>query len=162
GTDQPGDRAGQAARRCLYRVRGATAQSGVATGPQPSPAQPAGLSGGAEPIAACPRAAQGPHGVTPHAAVPPENLSMNRASLAAAMDRAMQDASRNDMVQNTLEAMGRMADEHFDEPIRRAFEHPHSAVRQAAYGAIGRSCKLETIRSTFAMFLQMDGRSRNS
>ena len=82
--------------------------------------------------------------------------------LIAAMDRHAQVPAYSDVVQNIVEAMGRMGDERFDEALRRALEHPNPAVKQAAYAALGTAGKAETVRATFPFFLQMDGRARAS
>lgn len=83
-------------------------------------------------------------------------------ALITAMDRAFANPATADVVRNTLDAMGRMADERCDDAIRRALEHPGIAVRQAAYAALTTSGKVETIKSTAPFFLQMDGRARAS
>lgn len=82
--------------------------------------------------------------------------------LIAAMDRFAQVPAYSDVVQNVVEAMGRMGDERLDDALRRALEHPNAAVKQAAYAALGTSGKAETVRATFPFFLQMDGRARAS
>lgn len=82
--------------------------------------------------------------------------------LIAAMDRSAQVPALSDVVQNIVEAMGRMGDERCDEALRRALEHPNAAVKQAAYAALGTAGKPDTVRATFPFFLQMDGRARAS
>jgi HEAT repeat protein len=84
--------------------------------------------------------------------------------LIEAVDRALQVQSGDgaDVVKNTVEAMGLMADERFDDALRRALEYPSDAVRQAVFSALSRSGKAETVRVTGAHFLQMDGKARHA
>ncbi|MCA8953916.1 MAG: HEAT repeat domain-containing protein [Planctomycetes bacterium] len=82
--------------------------------------------------------------------------------LIRAMDRAFGDPSRTDMVRNCVEAMGRMGNPAFDEALRRALEHKDDRIRQAALGALASSGKPETVRNLFAVFEQMNARSRTA
>ncbi len=83
--------------------------------------------------------------------------------LIGAMDRALGLAtvSMQDVLLNTIEAMAHMGRQEFEEPLRRALEHPNDSVRQAAYGALGTSGSAETLRALYPAFLKnMNGRSR--
>ena len=80
--------------------------------------------------------------------------------LVAAMDKAMGNPALVDVVKNTVEAMGRMRNQAFDAALRRALQHKHPAVVQAAFAALGASGKPETLRELAAAFPQMDTRSR--
>jgi hypothetical protein len=79
--------------------------------------------------------------------------------LIEAMDRASLDGT-SDMVKNCVDAMGAMANDGFDEALRRALEHPNVAVRQAAYAALGPSGKAETVLQAARWVPQMDGKAR--
>lgn len=80
--------------------------------------------------------------------------------LIAAMDKAMGNPALVDIVKNSVEAMGRMGNPAFDAALRRALQHKHPAVVQAAFAALGASGKPETLRELAAAFPQMDTRSR--
>lgn len=80
--------------------------------------------------------------------------------LIAAMDKAMGNPALVDIVKNSVEAMGRMGNQAFDAALRRALQHKHPAVVQAAFAALGASGKPETLRELAAAFPQMDSRSR--
>jgi HEAT repeat protein len=82
--------------------------------------------------------------------------------LIAQMDRAFSQPSLGDLVDNTVEAMGKMAREDFDDPLRRALEHPNESVRQAAFGALARSGTVATLRWSFTVLPQMDVRGRQA
>ena len=82
--------------------------------------------------------------------------------LTAAMDRAFGKDGLDDVVKNCIEAMGRMANEGFDAPLRRALQHQNPVVRQAAFAAIGTSGALKTVREIAPAFPQMDGRARGA
>jgi hypothetical protein len=82
--------------------------------------------------------------------------------LIEAMDRALGNPALGDVVKNCVEAMGRMADESFDQALRRALQHKNEAVRQAAYAALATSGKAETLRELQADFLFMNGRARGA
>lgn len=81
--------------------------------------------------------------------------------LIAAMDKAMGNPALVDIVKNSVEAMGRMGNQAFDAALRRALQHKHPAVVQAAFAALGASGKPETLRELAAAFPQMDTRSRS-
>lgn len=85
-----------------------------------------------------------------------------REPLVEAMDRAFGNPSQDDIVKNTVEAMGKMADEGFDAALQRALEHKSVKVRQAALVALATSGKVSTLRNLFALFPQMDGRARTA
>jgi HEAT repeat protein len=85
-----------------------------------------------------------------------------RQPLIDAMDRAFGNPSLDDVVKNTVEAMGKMADEGFDAALQRALEHKAPKVRQAALTALATSGKLSTLRNLFVLFPQMDGRARTA
>lgn len=80
--------------------------------------------------------------------------------LIEAMDRAWPNVSLADMVKTCCDAMGAMADERFDEALRRALEHPNIAVKQAAFGALGPSARAETVLLAARWFPSMDGKAR--
>lgn len=82
--------------------------------------------------------------------------------LIEAMDSAIGDPSKQDIVRNCLEAMGRMANEAFDAPLRRALESKADKIRQAAFGALGTSGSPATLKSLFPVWGQMDGHARQS
>jgi HEAT repeat protein len=80
--------------------------------------------------------------------------------LIEAMDRSFGNYAMKDTVRNTVEAMGKMANEAFDAALQRALEHKDPNVRQAALTALATSGKAGTVRDLFRFFPQMDGRSR--
>src|SRR5262249_17238136 len=80
--------------------------------------------------------------------------------LIAQMDRAFGQPSMADLVHNTIDAMGKMAREEFDDPLRRAVEHGNETGRQAAFVALARSGTLATIRWAYGVLPQMDARGR--
>lgn len=82
--------------------------------------------------------------------------------LIDAMDRALGNPALGDAVKNCAEAMGHMADERFDGALQRALQHKSEATRQAAYAALCKSGKLETLRRLRADFPLMDGRARDA
>jgi len=82
--------------------------------------------------------------------------------LIAQMDRAFSQPSLGFLVDNTVEAMGKMAREDFDDALRRALEHPNESVRQAAFGALARSGTVATLRWSFSVLPQMDVRGRQA
>ncbi|MBL8752114.1 MAG: hypothetical protein JNK15_02330 [Planctomycetes bacterium] len=82
--------------------------------------------------------------------------------LVAAMDRAFGNPALGDVVKNCVEAMGRMAREEFDAPLRRALQHKSPTVVQAAWSALCVSGKRDTLRELAAVFEQMDGRARSA
>lgn len=80
--------------------------------------------------------------------------------LIEAMDRAFGDPSRQDMVRNCVEAMGRMADPAFDEALQRALEHKNAKIVQAALGALAASGTDRTLRRLHSTWPHMDARAR--
>lgn len=81
--------------------------------------------------------------------------------LTALMDRSLGQPLLIDVVRNAIEAMGRMARPEFDEPLRRALEHPDASVQQAAFTALSTSGSLASLRWAAGQFLPgMDGRAR--
>ena len=80
--------------------------------------------------------------------------------LIEAMDKSFGNLAMKDVVRNTVEAMGKMANEAFDAALQRALEHQDVSVRQAALTALATSGKAATVRDLFRVFPQMDGRSR--
>ena len=80
--------------------------------------------------------------------------------LIEATDAAIGDPSKQDMVRNCLEAMGRMANPVFDEVLRRALESRTEKVRQAAFCALGSSGAPATLRAVFPVWGQLDARAR--
>jgi hypothetical protein len=82
--------------------------------------------------------------------------------LIEAMDRAYPNLGEQDMVKNTVEAMGRMRLERFDAALQRALEHPGLTVQQAAYAALCSSGSPATVRKMYPWFLAMDGKARES
>lgn len=86
------------------------------------------------------------------------------APLIEVMDRAFGNPALGDgdVVKNCVEAMGRMANEAFDAPLRRALQHKNPVVQQAAFAALATSGKLDTLRELAAAFTTMDGRSRGA
>lgn len=80
--------------------------------------------------------------------------------LIEAMDRAYPNLALADVVKNTVDAMGLVGDERFDEALRRALEHSSAAVQQAAYAALATSGREETILEGLRWFEAMDGRAR--
>lgn len=86
------------------------------------------------------------------------------APLVEAMDRAFGNPALGDgdVVRNCIEAMGRMANEGFDAPLRRALQHKNPAVQQAAFAALATCGKKTTLRELAAAFPSMDGRARGA
>lgn len=82
--------------------------------------------------------------------------------LVEAMDRAFGKEGLDDVVKNCIEAMGRMANEEFDAPLRRALHHRNPVVQQAAFAALATSGKVATVRELAAAFPTMDGRARTA
>ncbi len=80
--------------------------------------------------------------------------------LIETMDRAYASTALADLVKNCVEAMGLMADERFDEALRRALEHPSTSVQQAAYLALATSGKADTVAMAYRWFPGMDGKGR--
>jgi HEAT repeat protein len=80
--------------------------------------------------------------------------------LIAQMDKAMANPALSDIVKNTVEAMGKMAQPEFDAALRRALTHKHPAVVQAAYAALATSGSEATLRQLATSFELMDARSR--
>ena len=83
--------------------------------------------------------------------------------LIQSMDRSFGQPAFADVVKNTVEAMGQMELELFDDALRRALEHPSPVVRQAVYGALLGSGSDDTVRLTYgALMSSMDGKGRQS
>lgn len=82
--------------------------------------------------------------------------------LIEAMDRAFANPALGDVVKNCVEAMGRMGNEAFDAPLRRALRHRLPVVQQAAFAALATAGRVETLRELASAFPQMDGRARNA
>jgi HEAT repeat protein len=82
--------------------------------------------------------------------------------LIEAMDRAMSSPALSDVVNNCVEAMGKMANPDFDGALLRALQHKKESVRQMAYVSLGRSGSTETIKKLRADFVQMNGRARQA
>ncbi len=82
--------------------------------------------------------------------------------LVTAMDKAFGDPALVDVVKNCVEAMGRMARPEFDAALRRALQHKNPNVQQAAFSALARSSKPETLRELATAFEHMDGRGRGA
>lgn len=80
--------------------------------------------------------------------------------LIAAMDRVFGNPAMADVVKNCIDAMGRMANERLEPALRRAVEHAHPNVRQAAFQALAACGTPATLRSMRSWFDLMDGRSR--
>ncbi|MEC7584523.1 MAG: HEAT repeat domain-containing protein [Planctomycetota bacterium] len=79
------------------------------------------------------------------------------------MDRSFGQPAFADVVKNSIEAMGQMELELFDDALRRALEHPNLVVRQAVYGALVGSGKDDTVRLTYpALLSSMDGKGRQN
>lgn len=86
------------------------------------------------------------------------------APLIEVMDRAFGNPALGDgdVVKNCVEAMGRMANEAFDAPLRRALQHKNPVVQQAAFAALATCGKLDTLRELAPAFTSMDGRARGA
>jgi HEAT repeat protein len=86
------------------------------------------------------------------------------APLIEAMDRAFGNPALGDgdVVKNCIEAMGRMGNEAFDAPLRRALQHKNPSVQQAAFAALATCGKKETLRELAGAFPNMDGRARGA
>jgi HEAT repeat protein len=82
--------------------------------------------------------------------------------LIEAMDRAYPNLAEQDVVKNTVEAMGKMGRERFDAALQRALEHPGVPVQQAAYAALCTSGLPATVRKMYPWFLAMNGKARES
>ncbi|MCB9878562.1 MAG: hypothetical protein H6835_13275 [Planctomycetes bacterium] len=78
------------------------------------------------------------------------------------MDRSLGNPAFGDVVKNCAEAMGHMAREEFDGALQRALQHKSEAARQAAYAALARCGKAESVRRLAADFTLMDGRAREA
>lgn len=81
--------------------------------------------------------------------------------LIGALDAAMGNPALGDVVKNTAEAMGKMANPAFDGALRRALQHKSPAVVQAAFAALATSGKTETLRELAGAFPQMESRARS-
>ncbi len=82
--------------------------------------------------------------------------------LTETMDRAFGNPAYADVAKNCVEAMGRMAIEAFDVPLRRALQHKSPVVQQAAFAALATCGKLATLKELAGAFEQMDGRARTA
>lgn len=82
--------------------------------------------------------------------------------LVEAMDRAFGKEGLDDVVKNCIEAMGRMANEAFDAPLRRALHHKNPLVQQSAFAALATSGKVATVKEIAGAFPHMDGRARTA
>ena len=80
--------------------------------------------------------------------------------LVETMDRAFGSPALADVVKNSVEAMGRMANERLEPALRRAAEHSNANVRQAAFLALASCGKPSTLRVMQGWFDQMDARAR--
>ncbi len=80
--------------------------------------------------------------------------------LIEAMDRALGDPSLQDVVKNSVEAMGRMGNPRFEAALQRAIEHRHPAVREAAIDALSVCGSPATLRNLGGLFRTMSQRSR--
>ena len=80
--------------------------------------------------------------------------------LVEAMDRAFGHPALGDAVKNTVEAMGRMANERLDPALRRALQHKNPNVQQAAFAALATSGTVATVRELAGAFTRMDMRAQ--
>ncbi|MBM4063379.1 MAG: hypothetical protein FJ265_20110, partial [Planctomycetes bacterium] len=80
--------------------------------------------------------------------------------LVEAMDRAFGNPALADVVNNCVEAMGKMANERCDAALQRALTHKNTNVRQSALTALCRSGKVDTVRGLFRHFDQIPGHAR--
>lgn len=80
--------------------------------------------------------------------------------LIETMDRALGNPALGDVVKNSVEAMGKMADPAFEPALRRALQHKNEAARQAAYAALAACCAPATLLELRRDFGLMDGHAR--
>lgn len=76
--------------------------------------------------------------------------------LIETMDRAFLSPGLGELVQNTVEAMGRMADPRFADALLRALEHDRANVRNAALQSMARSGTPDVVRRTYTMLPFLD------